>query len=157
LPIERTRIGFQSKLGPVPWLGPATGDVLQDLAREGVKQVLCVPLSFTADCLETIEEIGIQYADEFARASNGGRLVRVAANNDDGWFLDALVGLVRRGVHRIAPGTRPKTLFPPRASGVSRRRSSPSASQSSASRRSVASRRPPSSPLRRPPTTSSRP
>jgi ferrochelatase len=114
-PSERMRIGFQSKLGPVPWLTPSTGEVLHELAEAGEKNVLCLPLSFTADCLETLEEIGIEYTREFARVSGGGRLVRVDANNDDPGFLDALVGLVRRGAHRIAPGTRPTPLFPPRA------------------------------------------
>jgi len=114
-PLERMRIGFQSKLGPVPWLSPSTGEVLAELAAEGERNVLCLPLSFTADCLETLEEIGIEYAEEFARASGGGRLVRIAANNDDAGFLDALVGLVRRGAHRIAPGTRPTPLFAPEA------------------------------------------
>lgn len=112
-PVERMRIGFQSKLGPVPWLSPTTGDVLREVAAAEEKAVLCVPLSFTADCLETIEELGVEYTKEFAHASGGGRLVRVPANNDDPGFLDALVGLVRRGAHRIAPGTRPTPLFPP--------------------------------------------
>ncbi|MEZ6016224.1 MAG: ferrochelatase [Planctomycetota bacterium] len=114
-PQERVRIGFQSKLGPVPWLSPSTGAVLAELAQAGEQNVLCLPLSFTADCLETLEEIGVEYAEEFARASGGGRLVRVDANNDDPGFLDALVGLVRRGAHRVAPGTRPTPLFAPRA------------------------------------------
>ncbi len=112
-PAERLRIGFQSKLGPVPWLAPSTEEVLHELAAAGEKNVLCLPLSFTADCLETLEEIGVEYAEQFHHESGGGRLVRVDANNDDAGFLDALVGLVRRGAHRIAPGTRPTPLFPP--------------------------------------------
>lgn len=113
-PIERMRIGFQSKLGPVPWLGPATPEVLHELAEAGEKNVLCLPLSFTADCLETLEELGVEFSNEFERASGGGRLIRVEANNDDPAFLDALVGLVRRGAYRIAPGTRPTPLISPR-------------------------------------------
>jgi len=96
-PEDRARVSFQSKLGPVPWLGPSTSHVLEELARHGEKNVVVCPISFTADCLETLEEIGMMYAEQFAEHSDGGRVHLVPALNDDDQFIGALAALVRKG------------------------------------------------------------
>lgn len=100
-PAERTALSFQSKLGPVPWLAPSTEDVLAELAGRGERRIVVCPISFTADCLETLEEIGMQYAELFAERSGGGALHLVPSLNDDDDFIDALAALVRRGPRRL--------------------------------------------------------
>jgi protoporphyrin/coproporphyrin ferrochelatase len=54
-------LSFQSKVGPVKWLGPSTQDVLTKLAKDGAANVLAVPISFVSDHLETLQEMDIQY------------------------------------------------------------------------------------------------
>ncbi len=63
----RSRIGYQSKVGPVPWLTPSTGDVLEELAVEGTQQVVVVPAAFVSDHVETLYECRILYRDQAAR------------------------------------------------------------------------------------------
>jgi len=96
-PTHRSQISFQSKLGPVKWLEPSTETALRDLAATGEKRVFVCPISFTADCLETIEEVGMTYAGQFEKA--GGRLFLCPALNTYEPFMKALASLVRRGSH----------------------------------------------------------
>ena len=63
----RSRLGYQSKVGPVEWLGPSTPDVLKDLAKAGERQVLVVPVAFVSDHVETLYEIRLLFGDEAAR------------------------------------------------------------------------------------------
>jgi ferrochelatase len=56
-------LSFQSKSGPVNWLQPSTEETLIRLAREGVKHVFMVPVSFVSDHIETLYEIDIIYRD----------------------------------------------------------------------------------------------
>lgn len=58
-PLDATHTVFQSRLGPLPWIEPNFVGKLKDLAGEGVKNLVVACPSFTADCLETLEEIGI--------------------------------------------------------------------------------------------------
>jgi ferrochelatase len=95
-PDDRMRVAYQSKLGPVPWLSPGTQETIQDLAADGEPNVLVCPLSFTADCLETLEEIGIRYREDF-EASGGGRLHLCPALNTFEPFVKVLSRLVLRG------------------------------------------------------------
>lgn len=71
---------FQSRLGRAQWLGPQTEDVLRDLARRGVRQVSVSCPSFTADCLETLEEIGRRARRVFLEAG-GAQLNLVPSLN----------------------------------------------------------------------------
>jgi len=61
-------IGWQSRVGPVQWLVPATEDVLTDLAGRGVTRVCMVPISFAAEHIETLHEIDIEYREEATHA-----------------------------------------------------------------------------------------
>ncbi len=63
------RLGYQSRTGPVKWIGPDTVDVLGELAAEGRKSVSLVPLSFVSDHIETLYEADILLAET---ASNLG-------------------------------------------------------------------------------------
>lgn len=57
------QISYQSRVGPVKWLEPNTEDVLQELGKDGVKNVLIVPISFVGDHIETLHELGIEYRE----------------------------------------------------------------------------------------------
>jgi ferrochelatase len=78
-------VSFQSRLGRAKWLGPTTEDVLRDLARRGVKRIAVSCPSFVADCLETVEEMGIRGRDAFIGA--GGEDLRLipSLNSDPLW------------------------------------------------------------------------
>ncbi len=63
---QRYRISFQSRLGRIPWLTPYTDKILPELAQQGVKRLAVVCPSFVADCLETLEEIGIRAKEQWS-------------------------------------------------------------------------------------------
>lgn len=63
----RSRLGYQSKVGPVEWLGPSTSEVLAELAKAGETQVLVVPIAFVSDHVETLYEIRLLFGGEAAR------------------------------------------------------------------------------------------
>ncbi len=56
-PEERFRISFQSRFGPAEWLKPYTDETVKALAESGVKRMAVVAPGFSADCLETLEEL----------------------------------------------------------------------------------------------------
>ena len=88
-------LAFQSKVGPVEWIGPDTRAVLGDLARDGVGQVLAVPVSFVSDHIETLEEIDIEYR-ELAAGLGIARFHRADAPNVHPRFIEALAAVVLR-------------------------------------------------------------
>jgi ferrochelatase len=89
---RRGRLCFQSRSGPVEWLEPSTPDMLRQLAGEGCKNILMVPISFVSDHVETLYEIDILYRD-MAREM-GMRLESTPGLNDDPQFIEALADLV---------------------------------------------------------------
>ena len=93
-------ISFQSRLGRAEWLGPQTEEVLKKLAQAGVKRVAVACPSFVADCLETMEEIGIRARDNFIRA--GGEELRLvpSLNAEPAW-----VETVVAWIQEPAPGS----------------------------------------------------
>ncbi len=93
-------LAFQSKVGPVKWLGPSTEAVLKDLGRQGTEAVLTVPVSFVSDHIETLQEIDIAYR-EVARKSGIGEFRRVPALNTDARFIEGLADLVIRQFEQI--------------------------------------------------------
>lgn len=92
---NRHVLGYQSRTGPVEWIGPGTEEVLQELGREGVREVLIVPLSFVSDHIETLYEIDQLFADEAARAGIT-EYRRPAALNTHPLFIEALAQLVEQ-------------------------------------------------------------
>jgi ferrochelatase len=58
-------MSFQSRLGRTPWIHPFTDEVLPQLARRGIARLAVVCPSFAADCLETLEEIGIRGREQW--------------------------------------------------------------------------------------------
>jgi len=86
-------LGYQSRVGPVEWIGPRTAQVIRDLARAGVEDVLVIPISFVSDHVETLYEIDLLYGDQ-ARALGIRNFRRAESLNDFPPFLDALADLV---------------------------------------------------------------
>ncbi len=86
------RLCFQSRSGPVKWLEPATDHMLMDLASKGVKEILCLPISFVSDHIETLYEIDMLYGSMMRK--RGVRLVRTPSLNETSLFVQALGDLV---------------------------------------------------------------
>jgi protoporphyrin/coproporphyrin ferrochelatase len=86
---------FQSRLGRTPWIGPPLDAHLDMLARQGVRRVAVACPSFVADCLETLEEVGLRMKARF-EAAGGESLVLVPSLNETSAWLDALAALVRK-------------------------------------------------------------
>jgi ferrochelatase len=89
----RNVLAYQSRTGPVKWIGPGTEEMLQELGREGVTDVLVVPLSFVSDHIETLYEVDLLFA-EVATKAGITHYRRTEALNTSDRFIDALAGLV---------------------------------------------------------------
>ncbi len=85
---------FQSRLGRTPWIEPYTDVVLPELAGSGVKRLAVMCPSFVADCLETLEEIGLRGAEQW-RALGGESLALVPCANAHPAFVRFLAERVR--------------------------------------------------------------
>jgi protoporphyrin/coproporphyrin ferrochelatase len=92
-------LAFQSRLGRIPWIGPATDEVVLELARRGVRNLVVACPAFVADCLETLEEIGLRAAESFQEAG-GATLRLVPSLNASETWVDAAVRLVRQAAGR---------------------------------------------------------
>jgi ferrochelatase len=88
----RWHLSYQSRTGPVKWLQPETGETIIKLAKEGVKNLFIVPISFVSDHIETLYEIDILY-DELAK-KHGINLKRCQSLNTSEKFIHALRELV---------------------------------------------------------------
>ena len=88
------QVTFQSRFGYADWLQPYTEPTLVELAREGMKRVDVVCPGFVADCLETLEEIGITARRAFL-AAGGDELYLVRCLNDSPEWISALAQLAR--------------------------------------------------------------
>lgn len=91
----RSRLGYQSKVGPVEWLGPSTPEVLEDLAKKGEKQVLVVPIAFVSDHVETLYEIRLLFGGVAERLGIPHYAVAEGLN-DHPEFIRGLADLVLR-------------------------------------------------------------
>ena len=100
---SRLRMTFQSRFGKAEWLRPYTDETVEELARAGVKRLAIVAPGFTADCLETLEELGVENREIFER--NGGEHFRlVPCLNDTPKGLDVIETVVRRELSGWLPG-----------------------------------------------------
>lgn len=87
------RMAFQSRFGPAEWLKPYTEETLKEIAARGDDRVDVICPGFAADCLETLEEIALRYAESF-RAAGGRELRYIPALNARGAHVHALAELV---------------------------------------------------------------
>ncbi|MEY8829620.1 ferrochelatase [Sedimentitalea sp. XS_ASV28] len=88
---------FQSRFGPEEWLKPYTVDEVARLARNGKKNIaICAP-AFSADCIETLEEINEEIRDSFIEAG-GESFTYIPCLNDDDAHIAALAGVIERNL-----------------------------------------------------------
>ena len=98
--VARLRLGdsqwshcYQSRFGKVPWLTPYTIDVIRQLAERGVRKITVASPSFAVDCLETLEEVALEYSDKF-KQWGGEQLTLVPCLNDDDAHAQVLANIV---------------------------------------------------------------
>jgi ferrochelatase len=103
LPEHRYSVAFQSRLGRDPWLKPYTDAVLEGLGKAGVRKLLVICPAFVADCLETIEEIGLRGRETFLRAG-GGELTLIPCLNDHPAWIAALEKMAGNWIGNTATG-----------------------------------------------------
>ncbi|PPD40999.1 MAG: ferrochelatase [Methylocystis sp.] len=97
MPPEKLRLSFQSRFGPAQWIAPYTSDVVQSLPAEGVKRIAIVAPGFSADCLETIEELGVEIRDLFLE-KGGEKFARLSCLNDSEEGMKLIETLARREI-----------------------------------------------------------
>ena len=88
-------VTFQSRFGRAKWLEPATDSTLERLARQGKRKVAIFAPGFSADCLETLEELAIQGKESFLHAG-GTDFAYIPCLNDSSEGIDMLEALIRR-------------------------------------------------------------
>jgi len=86
-------VSFQSRLGRVRWIHPYTDEVIAELAGQGRKRLVVFCPAFVADCLETLEEIGMRAKQQFL-AAGGERLTLVPSLNASPAWVDAVAQIV---------------------------------------------------------------
>jgi ferrochelatase len=92
---EQWSIAFQSRLGRTPWITPFTDVVIDEMPAKGIKRLAVVSPSFTADCLETLEEIGMRAVADF-KAKGGEALELVPSLNAEPVWVEAVARMVRK-------------------------------------------------------------
>jgi len=90
LDTSRYSTAFQSRLGKTPWIKPYTDECLPELARRGIKRLAVACPSFVADCLETIEEIGIRAREQWLGLGGEELTLIPCLNDSDGW-VEAII------------------------------------------------------------------
>ncbi|MNR99313.1 Ferrochelatase [compost metagenome] len=93
LPADTYSVSFQSRLGTTPWIRPFTDEVLVELAKKGVKRLAVFSPAFTADCLETLEEIGMRAKETFLE-HGGEDLQLIPSLNATPRWVDAVLTLL---------------------------------------------------------------
>ena len=96
-PLENYTISFQSKIGPVKWMQPATIDTITSLGHEGVEQVVVVPIGFVCDHIETLYELDIELA-EIAKEAGIQKFVRADVFNDEDSFISFLAKYIEKAL-----------------------------------------------------------
>jgi protoporphyrin/coproporphyrin ferrochelatase len=102
---DRLRMTFQSRFGRAEWLRPYTADTVAELAESGVRRLAVVTPGFAADCLETLEEIGVENAAYFRKAG-GERFAAIPCLNDSAEGLAVVEGVARRELRGWAESRR---------------------------------------------------
>jgi len=93
LEADRFTTCFQSQFGRDEWIGPSLDDLLPELPGRGLKRIAILSPSFVADCLETVEEIGIRGREDFKQAG-GEELTLVPCLNSDPAWITAAANLI---------------------------------------------------------------
>ena len=96
---EKWSVSFQSRFGREEWVKPYTEQHLKELAQRGIKRVVVFCPSFVSDCLETLEEIGIQAAENFQKCG-GEELLLVPSLNDHPEWIKSISSIIRNQLPR---------------------------------------------------------
>ncbi len=91
------KLAYQSRVGPVEWLQPYTDVAIAELAEQGVKELVVVPISFVSEHIETLEEIDMEYR-EIAEHAGIETFARVPAPDTDPTFIQALADIVMKAL-----------------------------------------------------------
>lgn len=94
IPASKYRLSFQSRLGRDPWLQPYTAERLAQLPGEGVKKLLVLCPAFVSDCLETLEEMGVEGKEIFLHAG-GESFTLIPCLNIHPLWVRAVAGYVQ--------------------------------------------------------------
>ncbi len=94
--LEDWRVCYQSRVGPMKWIGPSTEEEIHRAAGEG-KDIVIVPVAFVSEHSETLVELDVEYR-ELAEKAGIGRYIRVPALGTRPCFIAALGTLIRRTV-----------------------------------------------------------
>lgn len=86
---------FQSRLGRTKWIEPYTENVLNSLYQQGVRKLAVTCPSFVADCLETLEEIGMRLKEQWL-SIGGKNLSLIPSLNDDDLFVQAIASMAQK-------------------------------------------------------------
>ena len=99
LNLEKTQFqtSFQSRLGRTPWIQPYTDEILSKLKERGIKKLVLACPAFVADCLETIEEVGMALRDNWL-ALGGDSFTLVPCLNSDMEWVEGLSAMIRSRV-----------------------------------------------------------
>ena len=87
-------ISFQSRFGAQEWLRPYTDELLGEWAKSGVKSVQIMSPAFSADCLETLEELAVENKDNFLQAG-GQAYDYIPALNDSDEHIKMMVAIIK--------------------------------------------------------------
>ncbi|XP_049909829.1 ferrochelatase, mitochondrial [Epinephelus moara] len=104
------RLVWQSRVGPMPWLGPQTDEVIKGLCERGKKNILLVPIAFTSDHIETLHELDIEYGQVLGEECGVENIKRAESLNGNPLFMKALADLVQSHLKSNQPCSRQLTL-----------------------------------------------
>lgn len=93
---SKVTTSFQSRLGQQKWLQPYTTDAVEKLALKGIKKLAIITPAFVTDCLETLEEIGMEAKEQFLELGGNEFLALKCLNDDDVW-AKAVVSILENG------------------------------------------------------------
>ncbi|XP_072310030.1 ferrochelatase, mitochondrial [Eucyclogobius newberryi] len=104
------RLVWQSRVGPMAWLGPQTDEVIKGLCERGKKNLLLVPIAFTSDHIETLHELDIEYSQVLGEECGVENIRRAESLNGNPLFMKALADLVQSHLKSNEPCSRQLTL-----------------------------------------------
>jgi len=103
------RLVWQSKVGPLPWMEPATDAAIEAMAKRGHKHLMLVPISFVNEHIETLHELDIEYAHDLGKKT-GASIYRVPTPNDHPEFIAGLADIVKTHLES-GVGVKPQLLM----------------------------------------------
>jgi ferrochelatase len=94
---DKYTTAFQSRLGRIPWIKPYTDEILPELYAKGIRKLAVACPAFTADCLETLEEIGIRAKEQWLELGGESLTLIPCLNSDDQW-AKGVATMIKKGI-----------------------------------------------------------